>query len=1183
LQQSEISNNTITTGGSFENTGIFIRQGAGYNNFTLNSVTPMGINAVGGSVGIYGLSSSHNFIANNSVRTRSNGSNNTGIFLEEGQNNTVQLNNISANGTNNNHGIKIYNNRFNRILSNRITTQSNESTNIGILLQEVADGTLIDNNSIVTGGVGNAHGIFIQDNDAGAINQGASHNNISNNTIITNGTGGNNIGIFASTAHHRIIKNNISTNGSSDNHGVYFAARSQNNTLEGNNISINGTRSYAIFINDSNSSQFTNNTINISTVNSSIDWVAIVLGEGNNFTNTTFTNRNGSIRFPSVFTPNGTHNVTQAKLNLTNHTLFVNSTNLSFLNTSAVVSFINVTFSDPYPVFIGSDMGSGVECVSPQCTSESFTSLLYSYTVSQFTTYSASESNVSFTLTKTDSVDPVSAGSSLTYAITVSISSGNATNVTVSDAYPAGVPNNVLYVSSQPSPIAGTNNENFSLPNLSSGESFTVNVTVTVNASAVGVLNNTAILRFHNASGGVVVANVTETTTVRSTAGNGGGTVIFTPASINRGSGQSRVISPQPVVQAPALVVTSRKEAIMTFKKSPSLVSEKCAPVTPLKVKDVPNFPGYDIIGKVPCGAETVNLPNEYTDVQLLRCGASCEVVESRITNTISCDKSSVPELRKQERENTGFLISLPEVSNHLQDINQNPKLTKEDHFFEFSGINQLVMASLDFKAPSLLPSALFLSHELKVVLDKPGPFGVKIVLSYPAIEGVDFETIAVGVRKNNQWILLQGTVDRQKSTVTLNIENITPYLDGNSLTVAVVGNVCEECTAGKLVQEYSDGSRRAIILVHGLTARSTRFQNIIDEFALNKQPWQVWTYRYPYSRDIEVTGSELAALIESRVNEFDELSLLGHSLGGLVTEKAFEVGNKKGYQWVSKLQTAIIAGTPHQGSPAIEVYRAIFENSLALRSDIFYVNSNTVQLLAQGVNSTATAANYQVIAGTKSFVFTRDLFTSENDGVTTTSSASTIGGAEFKNRCKNYYDLPVTHIELDEHPNVINIIARILNNEIAAQNPQLPLVGYNQYLAVNVDCEQEYYVVGKKISESATRDPLLCACGNDVCGVGEDDTSCPHDCVKPKECDDKKRVINTLLVIGALLLIYDIFRRRGKSRSGTFEWIVIEIALVTLLVIHYATCGIYQLGLILAGMLVIAHIVQKEIRKNKH
>ncbi|MEM2916441.1 MAG: LamG-like jellyroll fold domain-containing protein [Candidatus Woesearchaeota archaeon] len=171
-------------------------------------------------------------------------------------------------------------------------------------------------------------------------------------------------------------------------------------------------------------------------------------------------------------------NITVLVLNLTNGTIINNTVNISFNNeTGALINrstTINTTILVPVIV-------------------------VYNFT------------NIS--ITKTDNPDPVNASTELYYQINIS-STGNGTayNVTVNDTYPA----QVIYLTSQPTPLTGTNNT-WQLGNLTPGTNISINITVLVlNVSNGTIINNTATVSFFNDTEKQTSASATINTTVLS-------------------------------------------------------------------------------------------------------------------------------------------------------------------------------------------------------------------------------------------------------------------------------------------------------------------------------------------------------------------------------------------------------------------------------------------------------------------------------------------------------------------------------------------------------------------------------------------------------------------------------------------------------------------------------------------
>ncbi len=77
---------------------------------------------------------------------------------------------------------------------------------------------------------------------------------------------------------------------------------------------------------------------------------------------------------------------------------------------------------------------------------------------------------------------------------------------------------------------------------------------------------------------------------------------------------------------------------------------------------------------------------------------------------------------------------------------------------------------------------------------------------------------------------------------------------------------------------------------------------------------------RYNTGLPVAANGRELAAMLESLIddlpNDFSELLIAGHSMGGLVTRSACHYGALAGHQWVKHVSKLVSIGTPHQGAP---------------------------------------------------------------------------------------------------------------------------------------------------------------------------------------------------------------------------------------------------------------------------
>lgn len=70
----------------------------------------------------------------------------------------------------------------------------------------------------------------------------------------------------------------------------------------------------------------------------------------------------------------------------------------------------------------------------------------------------------------------------------------------------------------------------------------------------------------------------------------------------------------------------------------------------------------------------------------------------------------------------------------------------------------------------------------------------------------------------------------------------------------------------------------------------------------------------------ISTNGRAFAAMIEALLRHWpvpaEQLVIVGHSMGGLVTRSACHYGALAGHAWLRRLHTIVFLGTPHHGAP---------------------------------------------------------------------------------------------------------------------------------------------------------------------------------------------------------------------------------------------------------------------------
>jgi len=116
---------------------------------------------------------------------------------------------------------------------------------------------------------------------------------------------------------------------------------------------------------------------------------------------------------------------------------------------------------------------------------------------------------------------------------------------------------------------------------------------------------------------------------------------------------------------------------------------------------------------------------------------------------------------------------------------------------------------------------------------------------------------------------------------------------------------------------------RRILVLVHGLCMSDLQWRrNGHDHGAcLARDLGYAPAYlHYNSGMHVSTNGRAFAALLERLVTEspstIDELVVVAHSMGGLVTRSACHYGAQAGHAWPRLLDSIVFLGTPHHGAP---------------------------------------------------------------------------------------------------------------------------------------------------------------------------------------------------------------------------------------------------------------------------
>ena len=582
--------------------------------------------------------------------------------------------------------------------------------------------------------------------------------------------------------------------------------------------------------------------------------------------------------------------------------------------------------------------------------------------------------------------------------------------------------------------------------------------------------------------------------------------------------------------------------------------------------------------------AITVSVPEDYTDLQLLKCEAGkCTPREIKEVKELWCERELVNTtyVGSEILQAESFKIEIEQSNLTIGKIRKT--LESGDTKVRFMGEGlENITASLKAadesveqpKNPSFriigTPTILRISETQRNI-------STALTLPYYPSDETDETTAAIYGRKANSWIYIGGIANRKADTITATIENLKEYTDKDGeAEFAVIANICIDCLKAKLVKVYDPiTSKGTIVLVHGLGSSPATFNQIIDDIIASDQQFQVWTYGYPSSRSIEENAQDLADLLEANSGQFDNLFIIAHSLGGLITEKATYNSynqSKEGirhYGYISKLRKMILVGVPNEGTPGAEFYKNLFKNIINEETKAkFFVDpeSPVIEELTYGmITPQIPGVDYFVLAGTKPFEFNLVLFTLsteklfrpnvKNDGFVTVISAQHIGDEYINNLCTNYWEVDLSHLELIDDPLAVKILEKIISREIIQD--QGDALGGQQFFEFNIEqCSprDQYIIIGKKLRPEMVYDPTGCSCGNGYCGAGEDAINCPVDCANKLSRENICRIslIPLMLLILIVLAVYSyyVYKKYYKKEYMSKRWTLFVVMLSLLAII---------------------------------
>jgi pimeloyl-ACP methyl ester carboxylesterase len=125
------------------------------------------------------------------------------------------------------------------------------------------------------------------------------------------------------------------------------------------------------------------------------------------------------------------------------------------------------------------------------------------------------------------------------------------------------------------------------------------------------------------------------------------------------------------------------------------------------------------------------------------------------------------------------------------------------------------------------------------------------------------------------------------------------------------------------LATRFPPSASKLLVLVHGLCMNDLEWRRGGHDHgaALAQDLGYTPLYlHYNSGQHISTNGQEFAALLERLVQAWptpiSELTLVGHSMGGLVSRSACHYAKQADHTWLRHLKTLMCLGTPHHGAP---------------------------------------------------------------------------------------------------------------------------------------------------------------------------------------------------------------------------------------------------------------------------
>ena len=119
---------------------------------------------------------------------------------------------------------------------------------------------------------------------------------------------------------------------------------------------------------------------------------------------------------------------------------------------------------------------------------------------------------------------------------------------------------------------------------------------------------------------------------------------------------------------------------------------------------------------------------------------------------------------------------------------------------------------------------------------------------------------------------------------------------------------------------------RQVVVFIHGIFSSHATFAELIDSFEHDARfdSYDLYAYDYDWGEPILTSAGKLRAILNRRVPEGAEITLIGHSMGGLVSRFAIIADDLRG------VQRLFMLGTPNFGALSARQLSTLWQTAIA-------------------------------------------------------------------------------------------------------------------------------------------------------------------------------------------------------------------------------------------------------------